>query len=130
MMYRELRQDAEFAYVYPAEDHPFMMGIYRILMNLPSAEGDADQRRYDARLTCRAMKFEFPAYFDDTDSRVTRDYEIDGFTMVIIGRDGRVAFRTKEGPWTYKVGTAWRALREIVRKNAPAVAADEAGAAR
>ncbi|MBI2923643.1 MAG: hypothetical protein HYY18_21515 [Planctomycetes bacterium] len=129
-MHEELRQDADFAYVYPAEDHPFMMGIYRILLNLPTAEGESAQRRMDARFTCRKMKFVFPAYYDDVDGRVTEAFEIDGFTMVIVGTDGRVAFRTDEGPWSYKVGTAWRALRAIVRKNAPAVAADEAGAVR
>ena len=64
--------------------------------------------------TCtKELKIELPVIVDHLDDRVERAYTAWPDRLYVIGRDGRVAYKSRPGPFGFKVEPVAKALEAL-----------------
>jgi type I thyroxine 5'-deiodinase len=104
-MYAELRDRVEFLIVYVREAHAsdgWQMPsnveddvVYRTPANL-------DERADLARTCVRKLGLEIPALVDDFQNSVDRAYMGWPDRLYVVGRDGRIAYKSAPGPFGFE----------------------------
>jgi type I thyroxine 5'-deiodinase len=114
-MYKEYRDRAEFFIVYIREAHP--SDSWQVPSNLDddvvySSPSDLEERSQLAQVCVRKLAIEIPALLDGFDDPVDRVYMGWPDRLYVIGRDGRVAFKSTPGPFGFEPERMRSALLE------------------
>jgi type I thyroxine 5'-deiodinase len=104
--------------VYIEEAHP--TDIWQMGSNVRDAvlfrDPQSDAEREGVAQSCvRNLGIRFPALIDGIDNRVERMYTGWPDRLYLIGRDGRVEFKSAAGPFGFHPTALEGALRETVR---------------
>jgi type I thyroxine 5'-deiodinase len=118
-IYQDYRERASFYFVYIEEAHA--RDVWPLASNVRDKVVYATPRDYDERAglatTCaKAMRIEFPMLVDGIDNPVARAYTAWPTRFYVVGRDGRVAFKSRPGPFGFEAAP----LREALARIAPA----------
>lgn len=84
--------------------------------NVVFADAKSDQERAGTAQACvRNLKIAIPALLDTIDNSTELAYTGWPDRLYVIGRDGRVVFKSKPGPFGFKVEPMRQALMQAVR---------------
>ena len=67
-----------------------------------------------ASKTCRQLNLTIPTAVDDMKDTVNQLYKAWPERIYVIGKDGRVAYKSGIGPWGFKPRQAERSLRKLL----------------
>jgi thiol-disulfide isomerase/thioredoxin len=116
-VYADYRDRAAFYFVYIEEAHardvwPLASNerdgvVYRTPLDMSERNGLAN--------TCaKAMKIEFPMLVDDLDNNVAQAYTAWPTRFYVVDRDGRIAFKSRPGPFGFEAQPLRQALASLV----------------
>jgi peroxiredoxin len=120
-VYADYRDRAAFYFVYIEEAHA------RDVWPLKSNEKagvvfgtplDMNERNGLATTCAKAMKIEFPMLVDDLDNDVAQTYTAWPTRYYVVDRDGRIAFKSRPGPFGFEAAPLRQALAGLVPKAA------------
>ena len=104
-MYKRYRDDVEFFVVYIREAHPTdgwqvpQNVREKILFLQPKS---FDDRQQVAKKMCSVLKLSLPTVIDGLDDKVNQAYTAWPDRMYLVGRDGKIAYKGKPGPWGFR----------------------------
>lgn len=118
-MYRNLKDEAGFLFVYIQEAHPddgWQLSSNtkgNVVFNQPTSWGD---RQSVAKTCCKKLDLSIPCVVDTIDNNVDNLYAGWPERMFVVDGDGKIAYAGKRGPWGFKIKEAERALKKLLRK--------------
>ncbi len=83
-----------------------------VIFDQPKGWGE---RQSVAQACCAKLSLSIPCVVDTIDNAVDDRYAGWPERIFIIGRDGRIAYAGKQGPWGFKPKEAERGLRQLLR---------------
>jgi hypothetical protein len=112
-MYEKYRHDAAFFVVYIGEAHP--SDAWQLPSNIRdgvvySSPADADERTNLAEICITKLSIKLPALVDRFDDSTDNAYSGWPDRLFLIGRDGRIVYRSNPGPFGFKPAELERAL--------------------
>ena len=112
-----------FYAVYILEAHP--SDVWQMQSNVREAvvfasPKDEGERVLVAGACVRKLGIKFPAIIDGFDNRTEKDYTGWPDRIYLIDRDGRVAFKTKPGPFGFKPAELQAALDKLPQSESAA----------
>ena len=112
-MYEKYRHDAAFFVVYIGEAHP--SDAWQLPSNIRdgvvySSPTDADERANLAEICITKLSIKLPALVDGIDDSTDNAYSGWPDRLFLIGRDGRIVYRSNPGPFGFKPAELERAL--------------------
>ena len=112
-MYKEFKAGAEFLFVYIREAHPSngSWGDDGVQLEDPA---DLEGRNKAAGTCGDALKITMPTAVDDMDDTVNLKYSAWPERIYIIGKDGKVLYKSKLGPFGFKPAEAKRELEKLL----------------
>ena len=116
-MYRQYGDRAAFFVVYILEAHA--SDVWQMQSNVSQGVVFASPRSFQERAelagACvRNLKISIPALLDDFGNGVERAYRGWPDRLYVIDRDGRIAFKSKPGPYGFDPTGVERALKRIL----------------
>ena len=115
-MYDEYRDRVAFYAVYIQEAHPsdlWQMGS-NVREGVVFASPKTDAERVNVAESCvRNLGIRFPALIDGIENTVERAYTGWPDRLVLIGKDGRVVYRSEPGPFGFHPAELEQAIREL-----------------
>ena len=116
-MYEQYRNQAEFLVVYITEAHP--SDVWQMASNLKDKVVFASPRSEDERAsvagTCvRKLGIQIPALLDEFGNSTESAYTAWPDRMYLIDRNGRVAYKSRPGPFGFKTNELRAALTKTV----------------
>jgi type I thyroxine 5'-deiodinase len=126
-LYHDYRDRAAFYIVYIQEAHP--IDAWQLDDNLEddvlvASTMTEDERLSVAGMCVRNLGIELPALVDAPDNGVERAYTGWPDRLYVVGRDGRIAYKSAPGPFGFKPAEVQATLERLL----PAVARTEARA--
>lgn len=117
-MYRLYKDRVTFFVVYIQEAHP--VDLWQMPVNLREGVLFASPRsaleRSAVALACvRNLDIQLPALVDSLDNRAERAYTAWPDRIYLIGRGGRVAFKSEPGPFGFRVRDLEQSLESLIR---------------
>lgn len=125
-VYEDYRDRAAFYFVYIEEAHardvwPLESNVRdKVVYSTPQ---DLAERTGLATTCAKAMQIDFPMLVDDVDNSVARAYTAWPTRFYVVGRDGRIAFKSRPGPFGFEAAPLRQALAELL----PSPAGSSAG---
>jgi type I thyroxine 5'-deiodinase len=118
-LYRDYRDRVAFHVVYIEEAHP--IDAWQLESNVKDGvlfktTRTAAERDEVAHLCVVKLGIEMPALVDDPDNRVERAYTAWPDRLYVIGSDGRIAYKSKAGPFGFKTEDVEAVLQRTVPK--------------
>ena len=119
-MYAKYGDDVQFLVVYIREAHPtdgWQVGQNtreNILFVQPK---DFDARRQVAKQMCSVLKLSLPTVIDKLDDKVGQAYTAWPDRLYLVGRDGKIAFKGKPGPFGFKPRELEAAIESSLAKS-------------
>jgi hypothetical protein len=115
-LYQQYRDRVAFYIVYIQEAHP--VDAWQLYDNIKDdvlvASSRTDDERFNAAGLCvRNLGIELPALIDDPDNRVERAYTGWPDRLYVIDRDGKIAHKSKAGPFGFKPAEVDDRLRQL-----------------
>lgn len=125
-LYQQYRDRAAFYVVYIQEAHP--IDAWQVSSNvkdnvLVASPLTAEDRDHVAGKCVKDLGIELPALVDGPDNRVERAYTGWPDRLYVIATDGRVAYKSKAGPFGFKPEEVEATLRRLLPE-APASPAE------
>jgi len=116
-LYEQYRDRAAFYAVYIEEAHP--SDIWQMRSNIKEGvvfrNPRSDSERFNVAESCvRTLGIRFPALIDGIDNAVERQYTGWPDRLYLIGRDGRVVFKSAPGPFGFHPAALEQALRGVL----------------
>lgn len=74
------------------------------------------QRAQVARTCSSKLELTLPMVVDDMQDSANQSYRAWPERIYVIGKDGKIVYRTGLGPWGFKPAAAEKALREILTR--------------
>jgi len=116
-MYQQYRDRAAFLFIYIQEAHP--EDGWQMESNLEddvifNRARSLEERREVAGACCQRLDLSMPVVVDRLDNPVDDLYCGWPERLVVVDRDGRVAYISGPGPWGFKPQEAEKALRKCV----------------
>jgi type I thyroxine 5'-deiodinase len=123
-MYQRYRKDVEFFVVYIGEAHP--SDAWQVPSNIkdrvvyasPTTE---NERSSLAGVCVTRLGIKLPALVDGLDDATEKAYAGWPDRLYLVGRDGRIVYKTKPGPFGFKPAD----LEAEIRKLVPVAAAEQ-----
>ena len=104
-MYAKYGDDVQFLVVYIREAHPTdgwqvaQNTREQILFVQPKS---FDARQQVAKQMCSVLKLSLPTVIDNLDDKVNQAYAAAPDRLYLVGRDGKIAFKGKPGPFGFR----------------------------
>ena len=119
-MHERYRNDAEFFVVYIGEAHP--SDAWQLPTNIKdavvySSPTDAAARAELANVCVVRLGIKLPAVVDGFDDATEKAYSGWPDRLYLIDRDGRIAYKSRPGPFGFKPDELEAALRSILPAN-------------
>jgi type I thyroxine 5'-deiodinase len=115
-LYDEYRDRVAFYAVYIQEAHPsdlWQMGS-NVREGVVFASPKTDAERVNVAGSCvRNLGIRFPALIDGIENTVEREYTGWPDRLVLIGKDGRVVYRSEPGPFGFHPAELEQAIRSL-----------------
>lgn len=116
-LHQQYRDRAAFYIVYIQEAHP--IDAWQVSDNLKddvlvASTMTADERMNAAGLCVRNLGIELPALVDDPDNHVERAYTGWPDRLYVVGRDGRIAYKSAAGPFGFKPADVEKTLKRLL----------------
>jgi type I thyroxine 5'-deiodinase len=116
-LYRQYRDRAAFYVVYITEAHP--IDAWQLSDNLKddvlvATTTSNDERQNVAGICVKNLGIELPAVVDQSDNRVEEDYTGWPDRLYVIGKDGRIAYKSAPGPFGFKPAAVEETLKRIL----------------
>ena len=116
-MYREYRDRAAFYIVYIQEAHP--VDLWQVSANVKDevlfANPKSDSERTTVAASCvRDLGIELPALVDNLQDTTEADYSGWPDRLYLIDVEGRVAYKSKPGPFGFKPDELRAALNRVM----------------
>jgi hypothetical protein len=116
-LYRDYRDRAAFYIVYIQEAHP--IDAWQLDDNveddvLVASTKTLDERTNVAGMCVRDLGIELPALVDAPDNRVERAYAGWPDRLYVIGREGKVEYKSAPGPFGFKPAEVKQALERLL----------------
>ena len=104
-MYAKYGDDVQFLVVYIREAHP--TDGWQVPQNVREEilfvqPTKIDDRRQVAKKMCSVLKLSLPTVIDNLDDKVNQAYTAWPDRLYLVGRDGKIAYKSKPGPWGFK----------------------------
>ena len=120
-MYREYKDQIAFYAVYIREAHP--SDGWQLPSNVRdevvyASPAGVEERTNLAGLCVRKLGIEFPALVDNFDDSTDNNYNGWPDRMYVIDRDGKVAYKSKPGPFGFKPELLEQTLQKLVPRAA------------
>lgn len=117
-MYDAHKDKVAFYVVYIQEAHP--VDLWQLPSNVKdgvlfASPQTSDERTSTAQACVRNLGIKLPAVLDGIDNKTERAYTGWPDRMYVIGRDGRIQFKTAPGPFGFSTVELEQALRVAVR---------------
>ena len=117
-MYRQYQQDVAFFVVYIGEAHP--SDAWQLPSNVRdkvvyASPASADERASLANVCVTRLGIKLPALVDRFDDATDNAYSGWPDRLYLIDRDGRIAYKSRPGPFGFKPSDLEIALRSHVR---------------
>lgn len=117
-MYQQYKQQAAFYVVYIQEAHP--VDLWQLPSNVRDqvlfASPKSDDERTGVAQSCvRKLGIELPALVDGVDDAVERAYTAWPDRLFVIDKSGRVAYKSKPGPFGFKPAEMEVALKKALQ---------------
>ena len=116
-MYERYGKDVEFLVVYIREAHPtdgWQVGQNEreeILFAQPKSFKD---RKQVAQQMCTKLELSIPTVIDKLDDKVNQNYAAAPDRLYLVGRDGKIAFKGKKGPFGFRPKELEAAIQSAV----------------
>jgi glutathione peroxidase-family protein len=119
-MYARYRGEVQFFVVYIREAHP--TDGWQVPQNVREQilfvqPKQFDDRRQVARQMCSVLKLSLPTVIDNLDDKVNQAYAAWPDRLYLVDRDGKIAFKSKPGPWGFKPGELEAAIKRSLAKS-------------
>jgi hypothetical protein len=112
-LYRQYKEQAAFYVVYILEAHA--SDSWKLAGNVSVATPHSFEERGDVASSCvRKLGIEIPALVDNFDNAAESAYTSWPDRLYLIGRDGRVAYKSKPGPFGFHPEELETALKNVV----------------
>jgi|SRR4029078_13375527 len=123
-MYQRYRTDVAFLVVYIGEAHP--SDAWQVPSNLKdrvvfASPTDSAERTTLAGICVTRLGIKLPAVVDRFDDGTERAYAGWPDRLYLVGRDGRIAYKSKPGPFGFKPADLEAAIRVERAKSGPIV---------
>jgi thiol-disulfide isomerase/thioredoxin len=107
---------AAFYFVYTSEAHA--SDVWPVASNRRAeiayaTHRDMDERQAVANTCARSLKIEFPMLVDDMADSVERAYTAWPTRIYVVDRDGRIAFKSRPGPFGFEAAPLRAALARL-----------------
>jgi type I thyroxine 5'-deiodinase len=127
-VYEDYRDRASFYFVYIEEAHA--RDVWPLESNVRdkvdySTPQDLTERTGLATTCAKAMQIEFPMLVDELDNNVADAYAAWPTRFYVVDREGRIAFKSRPGPFGFEAAPLRQALAELLPQ--PATAGSPAG---
>jgi Iodothyronine deiodinase len=116
-LFHEYRDRVAFHVVYIEEAHP--IDAWQVASNikddvLVASTKTAEAREEVANVCVVKLGIELPALVDDPDNHVERAYTGWPDRLYVIGRDGKIAYKSGAGPFGFKPAEVEATLKQLV----------------
>ena len=117
-LYQQYRDRVEFLVVYITEAHP--SDVWQMQSNIRdkvvfASPRSEDERAFVAGACVRKLGVEIPALLDEFGNSTESAYTAWPDRLYLIDRSGKVAYKSKPGPFGFKAGELEAALQAIER---------------
>jgi hypothetical protein len=112
-IYKEFKDGAEFLFVYIREAHP-SNGSWGDPESATEDPLDLEGRNKVAGTCTEKLKLTMPTAVDDMDDTVNLKYSAWPERIYIIGKDGKVLYKSKLGPFGFKPTEAKKELEKLL----------------
>ena len=119
-MYRKYGDRAAFYIVYIQEAHP--SDLWQLPSNVKDKVIFSSPKRFEERadlanVCARKLGIEIPALLDDMGDSTEKAYTAWPDRLYVIDREGRLAYKSKAGPFGFKPGEMEDALKRTLEEN-------------
>jgi thiol-disulfide isomerase/thioredoxin len=121
-VYRDYKDRVAFYFVYLEEAHAHDVWALAINAKERTDYGtakDLSERSSVANTCASAMRIEFPILVDDMDNSVGRAYTAWPTRLYVVDRDGKLAFKSRPGPFGFEALALRRALARLTPPTSP-----------